>query len=291
MALGCVNLVFLIDRGGEIETPQLSSPTNRLGNGCHHVYLDAGANIGVHTRFLFEPHHYPKARNAHRAFNHAFGPPGQRDPRDICSFGFEPNPKHRERHRQLQQSYNSLGWRYFPIAAGVSDANGNMTFYEDNDPSGWGYSVVERTPNAPKEVVPVLHFAKWIEHHILNRELPPRGDAARPPSVVLKLDIEGMEMIVLPSLLFSGVMCRAIDVVFGEYHDSSHTPTRAAMDEDGRGELPPFQKWQDVQQRWLALWMGMKTVNPSDCKALFLDMFDEEDYLYDGVELPGNRSR
>ena len=39
--------------------PSLSEKTSRndtsLGNGCYHVFIDAGSNVGVHGRFLFEP--------------------------------------------------------------------------------------------------------------------------------------------------------------------------------------------------------------------------------------------
>lgn len=40
-----------------------SSPSEqpKLGDGCYHIFLDVGANIGVHTRFLFEPMKYPEA--------------------------------------------------------------------------------------------------------------------------------------------------------------------------------------------------------------------------------------
>ena len=31
---------------------------SRLGDGCHHVFLDVGANVGVQTRKLFEPDLY-----------------------------------------------------------------------------------------------------------------------------------------------------------------------------------------------------------------------------------------
>ena len=33
--------------------PNLSAVAHRLGDGCLHVFLDVGANIGVHGRFLF----------------------------------------------------------------------------------------------------------------------------------------------------------------------------------------------------------------------------------------------
>jgi hypothetical protein len=55
----------------------------RLGDGCLNILLDAGANIGIHSRFLFEPKKYPNATNAHIAFTKAFGPVDQRDNRDL----------------------------------------------------------------------------------------------------------------------------------------------------------------------------------------------------------------
>lgn len=30
-------------------------------NGCRHVYIDVGSNMGVQIRKLFEPERYPKA--------------------------------------------------------------------------------------------------------------------------------------------------------------------------------------------------------------------------------------
>ena len=37
----------------------------RLAEGCQHIFVDAGANIGIHARFLFEPHLWPHM-TAHR---------------------------------------------------------------------------------------------------------------------------------------------------------------------------------------------------------------------------------
>ncbi len=34
--------------------------TPKLADGCYHVFLDVGSNIGVHGRMLLEPHLYPK---------------------------------------------------------------------------------------------------------------------------------------------------------------------------------------------------------------------------------------
>ena len=66
-----------IGSGGENNNINISSrytkPNNqqrrrpKLGDGCRHVFLDVGSNIGVHGRILFEPHLYP-IRNSTNAF-------------------------------------------------------------------------------------------------------------------------------------------------------------------------------------------------------------------------------
>ena len=38
----------------------------KLADGCYHVFLDVGSNIGMHVRFLFEPFLYNKAHLARR---------------------------------------------------------------------------------------------------------------------------------------------------------------------------------------------------------------------------------
>ena len=62
-------------------------------DGCYHVYLDVGSNIGIQVRKLFEPHLYPKAK-VHKIFDHFFGQAEFREISDICVVGFEPNPNH-----------------------------------------------------------------------------------------------------------------------------------------------------------------------------------------------------
>ena len=104
------------------------APT-KLADGCYHVFLDVGSNIGMHVRFLYEPQLYPKARIARRFFMESFGAESNRDNRDVCVFSFEPNPNHISRHVQLQKAYASLGWSYYPIHAGVGHQAGNITFY------------------------------------------------------------------------------------------------------------------------------------------------------------------
>ena len=65
--------------------------TNIL-DGCYHVYIDVGSNIGVQIRKLFEPHLYPRAK-VRKIFQHFFGDVELRS-EGVCAVGFEPNPNH-----------------------------------------------------------------------------------------------------------------------------------------------------------------------------------------------------
>lgn len=47
-------------------------------------------------------------------------------------FSFEPNPKFQKRHQELKRVYEAMGWRYLPFHAGVSNKDGNFTFYHSH---------------------------------------------------------------------------------------------------------------------------------------------------------------
>jgi len=267
----------------------------RLGDDCLLVYLDVGSNIGVHNRFLLEPELYPDAKDAVRLFNSAFGPPSLRDNQDICAFGFEPNPAHKKRHLQLEEVYKKMGWRYHYIPAGVSDRVGNMTFFHKSDGNNeeWGFSMVRLTPNDRAEVVPIIHLTEWLQHHIVERKLPTtiHGNYSDPGTrergkVVMKMDAEGAEYAVLPNLLFSGVFCQSLDIVFGEAHPRvAHLFNRDSDQPDRQGELKIGDR-HDARQWFNTLAERvLKSMNPADCRGRWLYL-DDESYLHDGQPFP-----
>ena len=127
---------------------QSSCITPKLADDCYHIFLDVGSNIGVHNRFLFEPHLYPKSTSRSH-FQAKLG--ANFDNRDICAFAFafafEPNPVHKPRLEQLSQAYQAMGWRLHIFNAGVSDTNGTMAFYHVDAFDGmkhneWGFTAV-----------------------------------------------------------------------------------------------------------------------------------------------------
>ena len=116
------------------------TPQNPL-DGCYHVYLDVGSNIGVQIRKLFEPEKYPNA-TVLQIFDKNFGSINERQHEYsenggiVCAIGFEPNPRHTEYLKQIESSYNQCGWRVlFLTETAVSDHNGIGKFYS----KGKGY--------------------------------------------------------------------------------------------------------------------------------------------------------
>lgn len=263
----------------------------RLGDGCYNIYMDVGANVGIHTRFLFEPDLYPKAKHARALFDGEFGP--GRDNRDLCSFGFEPNPVHVTRHQSMVEVYQAMGWRYTFLNAGVSDEEGNLTFYKtvskhEANHNDWGFSMVKRTEDAIPIDVPVLDLVEWIMEHIASRQLPTKvyGNYTK-PKVVMKLDIEGAEFAVLPRLLFSGIMCNVIDVSFGEMHygDANKMYRNYTDPEEGRGQINiPTARDGYAWYRWM-INRGFNSQSLKGCRGRWRAV-DDEAYLKDPFPLP-----
>lgn len=254
----------------------------KLGDGCFHVYLDVGANIGVHTRFLYEPELYPNTKSAISTFNKQFG--ASRDNQDFCSFGFEPNPAHRERHEKLIAHFKARGWRYHYIGAAVSDSVGNITFYHNQDEAKeeWGFSDHVLNKNAVAETVPKIRLADWIMDEIYDRELPSVVFGDYPdnkPKVVMKIDIESQEYAVLPDLMFSGVLCKTIDFVFGEFHHwNIHYPPDEVT---GRGGLElGARETVNFHNELLRGFHSLK-----HCRTASISAVDDESYLHDGMAL------
>ena len=99
-------------------------------DGCCHVFLDVGSNIGVQVRKLFEPQLYPRAKETLSIFDELFGTARRRD---VCALGLEGNARHRARLLEVEEVYSRQGWRtkfLVPTAAAASDG---WTFLQKRD--------------------------------------------------------------------------------------------------------------------------------------------------------------
>ena len=181
MLLRCIHpLIFIFitktktnftDKDKDSFKPQGLSKDHKLGDGCYHIFLDVGSNIGVHTRFLYEPDLYPDAKTSISIFEKEFGV--HRNNTDFCAFGFEPNPAHENRHKMLMNEYDKMGWRYYYIQAGVSDEDGYITFYRQGDQAyeEWGFtSNHDIQSNNGLVNVSTIRLATWLRDEIVDRK-------------------------------------------------------------------------------------------------------------------------
>ncbi|KAL7518783.1 hypothetical protein ACHAWX_003589 [Stephanocyclus meneghinianus] len=289
---------FLSFAAPSFETHSLDIPTtsvehkieirrSKLGDGCYHIFLDVGANIGLHARFLYEPESYPKADTAKSIFEKEFGT--SRDNRDFCVFAFEPNPNHLARHIKLKNHFERSGLHYHHVPVAVSDCDGNIAFFHNDDAKDEEQAFSDHKLAGEKsveEVVPAIRFADWVLNEIYERELPAKiyGNYSdivpmNAPKVVMKMDIESQEHAVVPDLMYSGVLCKTIDFAFGEFHFPSVSYKPGP---DGRGGLW-LQGGQDGQNYVEQLLRAFHSVK--DCVTREFSQLNDDSYLHDDAPL------
>lgn len=197
-----------------------TNESDSIADGCYHVFLDVGANMGVHGRFLFEPEKFPNATRSGEIFNRHFGK--SRDNRDLCIFAFEPNPLHKAKLEENSMAYSKMGWRYEVLNVGVGTEDGVLSFYTRQRANSNQNDFMfrpEKSGNWKPHNVSVIHFAPWLFQHIYQRKIPDSSTVTSKmkPKIVMKMDIEHMEFTVLPDLITSGALC-PLEFVFIEIH-------------------------------------------------------------------------
>ncbi|CAJ1960115.1 unnamed protein product [Cylindrotheca closterium] len=207
---------------------------------------------------------------------------------DFCVFEIEANPSHWERLDSVSTAYKNVGWRYQIVKAAAFDKPGTMTFYHqgtDRRRSEFGFSIksMGNTDNEhfSKVEVPTLRLADWIQTELLERQIPatpPSGTTYEKPIFGMKFDIEASELVVLPDMLMTGVMCK-IDFMFGEYH-TFLVPMEF--------ENPNVTVKNEGQVRFLRNAMKGILGTARNCQTSFIIM-DDEEYLHDGKPLPGDQ--
>ena len=261
-----------------IETKSDDREHSALGDGCYHIFIDAGSNRGVHGRFLFEPEKYPKSKFATK-FDEIYG--NNRTKKEICVFAFEPNPMHNTSQMAIQEAYQKMGWRYHYMPYGVSDHNGALTFYRildqaDKDAEEWGFAMKQNVfaTSSQPILVDVIDLALWTEKHIFNRIIPPPNEYHRGanPVVAMKMDVEGSEWRTIDHMLEMQTACK-FDYILGELHYSSVVPQTF-----GHHNLTEVLHVIDYAQY-------MKGELAKEGCPSFQD-FDDEEYLHDGMPYP-----
>lgn len=194
-----------------------------IADGCAHVYLDVGSNIGVQVRKLYEPEKY-RGAPVLRLFDEYFGSSRRSQ---VCTFGFEANPVHFRRLEEIQKCYRSKGYRVsFFVPQAVSTSNMETVEFSvtQNATNSDGGSFVldgQSRPDSSKTVrVETIDLWAWLEDNIFHRRLPSGyGPGKKKPVVVMKMDVEGEEMKILPRLVMHSALCLdKIDFIYYEEH-------------------------------------------------------------------------
>ena len=248
----CFCVLFLVMAGNyfhnKFYTP-VNKPSNVQNNesynmldGCYHVYIDVGTNIGVQIRKLFEPEKYPRAY-VHPIFNSMFGDIPERlrsTPNEghmVCAIGFEPNSHHTSYLKEVESSYQNCGWKVKILTeTAASDKQGTSTFYSDESYKNmeWGGGILspsinnvaveskeDKTEEIPTyfEEVELVRLSDFLKNTVATRKLPNFPSLnLPPPNVVMKMDIEGSEVDVIPDLLYTGGL-QYINNLMIEWHD------------------------------------------------------------------------
>lgn len=226
---------------------------------CDNIYVDLGSNIGVQIRKLFEPLKYPKSKILN-SYNDILGDVVTRR-ESVCAFGFEANPRHFKRLRQVQDIYNALGWKTtFYNRVVWTENNDTMTIYSDdeNRNEDWGAGVFDTAipdkNTMTKFEVPTVDIASWFESII---------DQYSPKTVMVKMDIEGSEYKVIPHLLRRNMLCAdKISYMYMEFHNWA-----------ANGQLLN----RNIVREQMA---------SQNCVSTLLIHVDDETYLHDGMEFP-----
>jgi hypothetical protein len=142
-------------------------------DGCFHIYLDVGSNVGIQVRKLFEPNLYPDA-SVLKVFDSYFGPTNADGTRNetVCAIGFEPNPRHSPALKEIESAHRTCGWRtHFYTEVAAAHDYGSIDFLSDADfeHREWGGSIV---PDQRKHKV--TYFLKKFKKNIIFTKKNPQ---------------------------------------------------------------------------------------------------------------------
>ena len=211
-------------------------------DGCYHVYLDVGSNIGTQIRKLFEPEKYPGS-NVLSIFDSQFGPIQMRRKTTnenggrVCAVGFEPNSHHTRYLKKLEAAYNNCNMRVkMLVETAASDHNGTARFFTDEAYRNfeWGGGIlppnisniaIDKVSNkrkSPHMNVTLIRLSDFLKNVVAKRKysVPSNSisNSILPPKVVMKMDIEGSEIDVIPDLIFTGGL-QYINHIMIEWHE------------------------------------------------------------------------
>lgn len=215
----------------------LVHPKSHEFSTCTSIFLDLGANIGVQGRRLYEAEKFPLRGVLNQLFDQHFGKTME-ERLQVCTFAFEPNPRHTPRLREMEAIYQSLGIRYYFFPYAVSTVDTTFQLSKPNSDTQMAASLVKTTspatPSSNSVTVQVLNLLQFFRKYFeMNSKIQ---------HFLCKMDIEGEEYNLLPALISSGLICH-IDLLTVEYHLSRSPRFQSGfLQTMKRGEVAEFQR-------------------------------------------------
>jgi len=230
-SLDMIDLLKSINEYDSLECKDEDDEVNPL-DGCLHVFIDLGANRGIQVRKLYEPHTFPLAP-VQPLYEKFFGKPEERTLQEICSVLFEPNTKHAAHLQELVDAYASCGIKVLLYKVGVGHKNMKSKFGHYN--SFFGHEIghdasarlfddtndtqrmFENKDDAVEiEEIEVIRLSTFINDIVAKRKLPTSSKVTT-PRVVIKSDIEGAELKIVPDMAVTGSLAH-VDNMHMEWH-------------------------------------------------------------------------
>lgn len=143
----------------------------------------------------------------------------ERDQSQICAVGFEPNQEFETQLKEVERQYRKCGWNvWIQTKTGVTAGTDGeeMRFMRVKSSSMAGHLVSANDGNLTEKVNSV-RIAAFINDLVATRKLPEEMPGGKKPSVLMKLDVEGAEVGIVPDLILSGALTH-VDRVMVEYH-------------------------------------------------------------------------
>lgn len=301
--------IFALQRIELQKISRIDDDSTPAADGCRYVFLDLGANMAMHDRFLFDPERYPKAFYPRMIFDEFF-PESRQSRSDVCAFAFEPNPIHVDHLKNLESAYSAKGHRLTVFNAGVGTSAGTLPFCHNNHSivresqvhNEWGFHACwdcSTFVDARKRDlcylwqipvdVPVIDLSSWMLHHVLKRHIPPPlTHKDPPPAVVIKMDIEGAEFALLPKLILSGALCGVTSLTL-EWHACVEQRLHR-IGQSYTFQLPNASSEPLCQQAIFIQSMleHLVSQNVLGCSLQFVSNLDDESYGDSVVDFPGD---
>jgi len=182
---------------------------------CKYIYFDVGSNTGIQVRKYYESWRYPKAKLSKHLFDSVADSEVRRE--ESCVFGFELNPKHEGRLKQIEDCYDEImGWDTVFFQMGASVVSGETVSIYSNPKStknDWGANMaMQKKPRDWTEIggIETVDISEFVLAVV---------EKFKPLLTIMKLDVEGSEFPIMEKMLENNILCsNVISYVNIEWH-------------------------------------------------------------------------